>query len=245
MGFARIDIIVGVHLGAVEMPRDGWIGPTRIPVVPVRHHQRVEVLDAAIAELDLPAARRLPFAAHDGGPEAYGVAQTEMVHEGFEIRRHLGMAGEIRIVRWHREIPKRHLARRGVDMQRTVGRGFAVVGDVVLEGPHAADAVGGFITDVRQAIGLEVAAGSDPAGAGADDAHARQGLVHALTPPWRSGPASCQLASLYSTPRRQRQDAPDRALHQNSYACDKSRRDLSAVTRRSGRWQQESTWTTR
>ena len=70
---ARVDVVVRVDLGPVEGP--GKVRVARIPVVPVAHEQRVEVLPTTVLERDLPAAVRAALGVLHARVEADPLAQ--------------------------------------------------------------------------------------------------------------------------------------------------------------------------
>ena len=133
-------VVVRVHLHAREVvgPGEGGLRPARVPVVAVGDQQRAVLAHLPRVERHPPAAvDRLR--ALDPGLERDPLAQAEVVDVGVEVRGHLRVVREVRIVGRHREVRVGHPVARGVDVQGLVGARHPVG---VAEDPVPADAVG-------------------------------------------------------------------------------------------------------
>jgi hypothetical protein len=140
-------------------------------VVAVGDEQRVEALDRAVVERELPAPAGHALGAHDLGLEADAVAEAEVLDVGVEVGRDLRVVREVRIGLRHRVVGVLHAVARGVDEQLAIGGRHPVL---VGEDPVAPDAVGGLEARERNAALVERLGGGDPRRAGADDRGGRK-----------------------------------------------------------------------
>jgi len=136
----------------------------------VADEERVVVADIAGRQRHAPDAVGQPFRMPDLGIEGDERAQAEMV----AIVRHVlgdmgvvGIVGQMRIAQHDREVVELQALLGGIDVERSVGGGAAVL---VLEYPVAADPIAHLEAIERHALVLERLGHRQPADAGADDA---------------------------------------------------------------------------
>ncbi len=167
-----VDVGVGVHLDAVEVPREPRLRPARVPVVAVRDEQRVVAPLLAALQPNGPDPVVVALRVLDAGLEADVLAQPEVVDVVVEVRGDVRVVREVRIGLRHGVVGVLHALPRGVDVQRLVGRRHPVA---VPEHPVPADAVALLEAVHRDAAVVEALQGGDAGRAGADDAGVREG----------------------------------------------------------------------
>ena len=173
-----VDVVVRVHLDAVEGAGEGGLGPARVPVVAVGHEQRVVLARVAAVEGDLPHAVIAAGGALDPRLEDDPVAEAEVVDVVVEVLRDVRVMREVGIGLRHREVRVLHALPRRVDVQEPVGRGHLVL---VAEHPVPAHAVALLEAVERDAALVQDLGGGDAGRSGADDAGAGQ-LGHGRLP---------------------------------------------------------------
>ena len=116
-----VDIFVRVDLDAVELTREGGLGPARVPVVAVGHDQHVEGMHLAVVERDPPAAVGHPLGMLDSGVEPDRILHAEVFGIGPKVGGDLRVVREVGIVGRKRKVVKRDRVARRVDVQRAIG----------------------------------------------------------------------------------------------------------------------------
>ena len=174
-------VVVRVDLHALEVVGAGErrLGPARVPVMAVGDHERVVGVGRAVVERELPDAVGPPRGVLDAGLEADPVADAEVVDVVVEVARDVRVVGEVGIRLRHRVVGVLHALARGVDVQRAVRGGHAVL---VAPHPVAADAVGLLVGGDVVAVAGEGLDGRDPGGPGPDHAGAGKGAHDGTVP---------------------------------------------------------------
>ena len=156
-GIEGIDVVVRVQLDAVELAGEPRLGPTRVPMMAVADEERVVVANLTRRQRDTPDAIRRPLGMLHLGVEDDERPQLEVVAVVGHVSSDVGVVGivrEVRVAQADREVVELQALLGGVDVERAVGRGAAVL---VLEHPIAADLIRHLETVERDALGERLA----------------------------------------------------------------------------------------
>lgn len=134
--------------------------------MPVGYDEEVEQPPFARLCQQLPSATR-PMFGMDDAVLKFDVA-LEVKGSGvvLEILLDERVVWKVRVAVWHREVPKRKLMPRGVDVQRAVGTAVSVR---IAEGPVSAYPIRGLETRMRNPVIRQHLYGGESADAGSDD----------------------------------------------------------------------------